>query len=234
MAQRVVLIDDIDGSEGSETVTYTVNGQEYEIDLSQKNAEKFHKLWGDIRELSLYLRDKQLQEIRPLDLEQWVAALLSENGRNLQRKTLNRKLSAVINYFAWLQHFDVITDDTTASLMNARVQSPLPDYLYESEIQTLYQAASSDPRTYLLVLLFLETGIKSQELFTLTKAHVDISNTYSPELWIKHKEKATKKDRKVTLPVQFTSVYHAYLEQYNITDTLFPLLTGLRRCSLLI
>jgi site-specific recombinase XerD len=173
----------------------------FQAHLSQRYAPKTVRMyWGDIRELSLYMRDRQLQEIRPLDLEQWVAALVSKNGRNLQRKTLNRKLSAVINYFAWLQHLEVITDDATASLMNARVQSPLPDYLYESEIQTLYQAASSDPRTYLLVLLFLETGIKSQELFTLTKAHVDISNTYSPDLWIKHKGKATKKDRKVTLP----------------------------------
>jgi uncharacterized membrane protein len=42
VAQRVVLTDDIDGSEGAETITYMVNGQEYEIDLSEENAERFH------------------------------------------------------------------------------------------------------------------------------------------------------------------------------------------------
>jgi hypothetical protein len=41
MAQKVMLIDDLDGSEGAETITYTVDGQEYEIDLSEDNAEKF-------------------------------------------------------------------------------------------------------------------------------------------------------------------------------------------------
>jgi hypothetical protein len=41
MAQKVMLIDDLDGSEGAETITYTVDGQEYEIDLSEKNAQKF-------------------------------------------------------------------------------------------------------------------------------------------------------------------------------------------------
>ena len=41
MAQKVILVDDLDGSEGSQTVTYTVHGQEYEIDLSEKNAQKF-------------------------------------------------------------------------------------------------------------------------------------------------------------------------------------------------
>jgi hypothetical protein len=42
MARHFVLVDDLDGSEGAETITYTVNGQEYEIDLSEDNAEKFH------------------------------------------------------------------------------------------------------------------------------------------------------------------------------------------------
>ena len=36
-----MLIDDLDGSEGDQTVTYTVDGQEYEIDLSEKNAQRF-------------------------------------------------------------------------------------------------------------------------------------------------------------------------------------------------
>src|SRR4051794_34130283 len=41
MAQRVMLIDDLDGSEGAETLHYTVDGVEYEIDLSEKNAKRF-------------------------------------------------------------------------------------------------------------------------------------------------------------------------------------------------
>ena len=41
MAQQLVLIDDLDGSPGEETFRYTIDGQEYEIDLSKKNADKF-------------------------------------------------------------------------------------------------------------------------------------------------------------------------------------------------
>jgi hypothetical protein len=41
MAQKVILIDDLDGSEGAETITYTVDGVQYEIDLSEKNAKRF-------------------------------------------------------------------------------------------------------------------------------------------------------------------------------------------------
>ena len=42
MAQRVILTDDLDGSEAIQTLNYTVDGQEYEIDLSEDNVQRFH------------------------------------------------------------------------------------------------------------------------------------------------------------------------------------------------
>lgn len=46
MAQRVevLLIDDIDGGDADQTITFAVDGVNYEIDLKDKNAEKFRKL----------------------------------------------------------------------------------------------------------------------------------------------------------------------------------------------
>ena len=42
MAQKVqvLLLDDIDGGEASETVTFAIDGKTYEIDLNEKNAKK--------------------------------------------------------------------------------------------------------------------------------------------------------------------------------------------------
>ena len=51
MAQRVnvVLVDDIDGKDASETLSFALDGVDYEIDLSEKNA-------GELRNaLSLYI-----------------------------------------------------------------------------------------------------------------------------------------------------------------------------------
>ena len=46
MAQKVIetLIDDIDGSDADETITFSFEGVEYRIDLNQKNADKFRKV----------------------------------------------------------------------------------------------------------------------------------------------------------------------------------------------
>jgi hypothetical protein len=45
MAQkiRLTLIDDIDGSEADETVSFVFDGISYEIDLSSRNAEQFRR-----------------------------------------------------------------------------------------------------------------------------------------------------------------------------------------------
>jgi integrase len=64
--------------------------------------------------------------------------------------------------------------------------------------------------------------MKSNEVFLLKKAHVDISDAFAPELWIKHKGRETAKDRKLTLPTQFTEVYNRYCKKYQIADVLFP------------
>jgi hypothetical protein len=42
MAQKVsiVLVDDIDGSDAEETVSFGLDGRDYEIDLNSKNAAK--------------------------------------------------------------------------------------------------------------------------------------------------------------------------------------------------
>ncbi|MEK2478153.1 MULTISPECIES: histone-like nucleoid-structuring protein Lsr2 [Streptomyces] len=42
MAQKVqvLLVDDLDGGEANETVTFALDGKSYEIDLSDANAEK--------------------------------------------------------------------------------------------------------------------------------------------------------------------------------------------------
>jgi len=44
MAHRMVLVDDIDGSEATETVTFGLDGSEYEIDLSSDNADRLREV----------------------------------------------------------------------------------------------------------------------------------------------------------------------------------------------
>ncbi len=173
---------------------------------------------SDVKKFGLFVKDKKLREIRTVDIQQWIGEL----KKVMTEKSVSRKISALTNYFLWLATEKVLTNNPAASIRYLRVTSPLPDILFESECQKLLTAASSDPRTYILVLLLLETGIKKEEVFELKVVNFDLSNKYAPELWVKHTGKKVKKDRKLKLPPEIVPVFPEYMKQYGITDLLFP------------
>jgi Lsr2 len=43
VAQRIVRIDDLDESENAETVRFSIDGQDYEIDLAEANRQRFYQ-----------------------------------------------------------------------------------------------------------------------------------------------------------------------------------------------
>ncbi|MGW0431924.1 histone-like nucleoid-structuring protein Lsr2 [Micromonospora sp. NPDC003197] len=48
MAKQIIhkLVDDLDGGDADETVKFSLDGVQYEIDLSDKNAEKLRELFA--------------------------------------------------------------------------------------------------------------------------------------------------------------------------------------------
>lgn len=80
--QTVVILDDIDGSEGADTYAFSFNGVNYEIDLKEENAEKlvadFEK-WIQHSRKVVRARTRQGSVIRTglsAEMRQW----LSDNG----------------------------------------------------------------------------------------------------------------------------------------------------------
>ena len=181
---------------------------------------------GDLKKFGVYLKEKKIQAITDRDIESWISFLKapSPRGEGLRAKTVSRKLTALSNYFQWLTVNEVIPADKNPMLniANSRVSSPLPDILFQTECAALLTSASSDPRTYLLFLLFLETGIKLEELFALKVSHFDFSNRYAPEMTIKHTGKKEKKSRKLKLPGDIIPVFNDYVAGYKVDDALFP------------
>ncbi len=75
----VVLRDDIDGTEGVETIRFSVNGTSYEIDLSEKNVAAFHKA------LSRFVSKATVLERAPSEqaaIREWA----QENGYDVRDK----------------------------------------------------------------------------------------------------------------------------------------------------
>jgi site-specific recombinase XerD len=177
---------------------------------------------SDVKKFGLYLRDKAVADISVHDIRDWVKTLKSQPGKRLAEKTISRKLTALSNYFTWLVTEAVIAHNPALAIPNRKIISPLPEVLFEDECKQLLAAASDDPRTYLIVTLLLETGMKFEELTELQVGNFDFSNAYAPEVWIKHTGKKIKKDRKLKLPVEVKQVFAEYQKAYSLTDQLFP------------
>ena len=174
---------------------------------------------ADMRLFGQYTQNRALSVLQTGDMQQWIAAL----KETMPAKTINRKVSALGNYFRWLTNVEHVFDKNPAGGIRAqRVTAPLPDLLYDSECDELLRANSTDPRTYLLILVLLETGMKMAELLELDVANFDFSDKYQPVLLIKHSGKQVFKDRKLKLPVQIVAVFEDYMQRYTVTGTLFP------------
>ena len=54
MAKQIIhkLVDDLDGGDADETVKFALDGIQYEIDLSKKNADKLRELFAPYVALS--------------------------------------------------------------------------------------------------------------------------------------------------------------------------------------
>jgi len=171
-----------------------------------------------MKRFGLFVGSKAVKDIQTVDIQRWIGEL----KKNMAVKTVSRKISAIGNYFAWLEREKVLERNLAKNIRSPRVTSPLPDILFDSECQRLLESASRNPRIYLLLLLLLETGLKKAELLNLKVAHFDFSNKYQPELWVKHAGKQVRKDRKLKLPPDIIPVFEDYVKQDAITDGLFP------------
>jgi site-specific recombinase XerD len=185
------------------------------ISRSQYTPNDFH---ADLKLFGQFTSPRPLCELQIEDIQQWIAKL----KETMQPKTVSRKIAALSNYFRWLDAAKVLTKNPAESIFTPKVHAPLPDILFDNECEALLTVASNNPRTYLLIKLLLETGLKTSELLELRTTNFDFSNKYQPVLWVKHTSRQVVKDRKRKLPADILPVYDDYIKKYDIEGLLFP------------
>jgi hypothetical protein len=83
MAQQVniILIDDMDGSDAVETVYFGLDGTEFEIDLSAKNAAQLRARLGEFAAVARRASKKgrRTTEASPSEIRKWAR----ETGRDV-------------------------------------------------------------------------------------------------------------------------------------------------------
>ena len=164
------------------------------------------------------------------DLKDFVEWLLHGRGVPCNLKSLARRITSLKVFFAWLAEAQILPSDPAAPLIQKPVTTPLPDILFDDQVQQLLATTSvlrhgdkPDARPHLLVTLVLATGIKKSECMALVLNHLDLSDPAAPAVWIRyHDARHLHKERKLRLPADWPRVLEEYKAQYEVKDKLFP------------
>src|SRR5437764_6238498 len=136
---------------------------------------------SDLKMFSRFVgQDTPVGRITKEHLTDWLMKLKFGNkGQTPAPKTMARRVTFLKNFFSWLAHDGIIREDPSASLVLERPLPPLPELLFDDEIQRLLDTSGEDARCLCLVYLVLNAGLKKEEVMALKVQHVDLSDPHA-------------------------------------------------------
>ena len=195
-----------------------------DLQLRGKSAYTITCFLSDLRMFSDFAgRDTPVGRISKEQLTDWLMKLRFGGSQPPAPKTMARRVTFLKNFFSWLAREGVIREDPSASLVLERPLPPLPQLLFNDEVERLLEQASDDPRTHFLVYLVLHAGLKKEEVMGLKLEHVDLSHPETPIITVHFAASTGKqhRERRLTLPAEFTGILKRYQARYHPTEALF-------------
>lgn len=118
----------------------------------------------DIEQFIGYLTTKEITDIREVKkdhIQDFINKLMSEN---YTKKSASRKLNSVRTFFRFLKKEGIIEFNPSLDVSHPKYVLNPPRIFSKLEYRALRDYAKEDPRTYALVEILLQTGIKIGEL----------------------------------------------------------------------
>ncbi|MDP1710431.1 MAG: tyrosine-type recombinase/integrase [candidate division WWE3 bacterium] len=182
--------------------------------LQEKNRSQSTVLaYGkDIDQLVEFLEELErahLAEVTKGDIEAFMAKLL-KNGYT--PKSVSRKTNAVKTFFRFLKVNEFITDDPALLVSHPRFETKPPRILSETEYRALRDTVQNEPRTYAILELLLQTGMRIGELSRIKMGDLKIgSGGRAGELHIASFNRHS--ERSVPLNTRVQKALQAYLDE---------------------
>lgn len=117
------------------------------------------------------LKRAKVTDVSQPDVEAFLAKLL-KNGYT--PKSVSRKTNAVKTFFRYLRVNEYLTDDPALLVSHPKFEVKPPRILNETEYRALRDAVHADTRTYAVVELLLQTGMRIGELARLKMEDVKL------------------------------------------------------------
>lgn len=173
--------------------------------------------------------NRPVGDIGTQDLKDFLDYLLHGRGKPCTPKSYARRLTTLKVFFGWLADTQVITGDPAAPISHQPVSSPLPQVLFDEEVERLIEAGQGirsaekpDARPLFLFQLLLATGIKKAECMALQLSDIDTSDVGAPTIFVRYDNPRQRhKERKLDAGPAFTPLLREYRGQYHPQIHLF-------------
>jgi integrase/recombinase XerC len=130
----------------------------------------------DVLQFLVFLKENNVAitavgDVGKVDVLEYLAALARKGLSGVARA---RKVSAIREYFRFLEGVGVIAKSPTTGIDTPKREKHTRQYLRSDEYTKMLSLAGGNPRDYAILQVFLQTGIRVSELAHLTLADVDV------------------------------------------------------------
>jgi len=130
----------------------------------QKSAFTIVAYKKDLQQFVGYLTGAEktdISEVKKEDVEGFINKLLADG---YTKKSASRKLNSIRTFFRFLKNESIIGQNPSLDVSHPKYTHTPPRILTKMEYRALRDIAKEDPRTYAMVEILLQTGIKIGEL----------------------------------------------------------------------
>ncbi len=159
----------------------------------------------DIEQLINYIHNLGKKEVHHVTRDEIDAFLKKLASDQYTPKSISRKINSIKTFFRFLKSATIITVDPAGEIEHPKYEIKPPRILSKLEYRALRDACRGDLRTYAIVELFLQTGIRIGEL-----ANLKVSDAKDSELHIEAVEGHA--ERTVPLNKAAKEAINAYLK----------------------
>ncbi|WP_281170744.1 site-specific tyrosine recombinase/integron integrase [Jeotgalicoccus marinus] len=132
----------------------------------------------DIHEFITFLWTENLsvKEFKYGDARSYLSSLYD---RGLKKATVSRKISSLRSYYNYLLDRDAVEINPFSNLPFPKKESQLPDFMYDNEINALFDSMDTGHKMYLrdraIIELLYATGIRASELINIKLSDIDFT-----------------------------------------------------------
>ena len=179
----------------------------------------------DIQQLLEHINDEleksHVHQIATDDIKSFLDHL---DKKSYTKKSISRKINSIKTFFRFLKVSEFIVEDPSTLITHPKFETPPPRILSETEYRALRDAARGDTRTYAIIELLLQTGIRIGELANVRLKDLNL-DAEKPSSTIMIPESRTTLARTIPLNKAAASAMQAYVKDRPKTENDYVFVT---------